>query len=64
MKFENFELDLTKILKGYGVNPLDNGCDDISGGSSGGGFISSMPPGVGCGHGSIRSNCATCDSCE
>ena len=25
MKFEDFDLDLTKITKGYGVNPLDNG---------------------------------------
>ena len=64
MKFEDFELDLTKILKGYGVNPLDNGCDDISGGSGGDGFTSSMPPSVEGGHVSIRSNCVTCDNCE
>lgn len=25
MKFEDFDLDLTKITKGYGVNPLDDG---------------------------------------
>lgn len=36
MKFEDFNLDLTKLMKGYGVNPLDAGCDeDVAGSGTG-----------------------------
>lgn len=34
MKFDDFDLDLTKIGKGYGVNPLDNGEAPDTGGIS------------------------------
>ena len=40
MKFDGFDLDLTKITKGYGVNPLDAACAETIGDSSGGGFPS------------------------
>ena len=60
MKFDGFDLDLTKITKGYGVNPLDDACAETIGESSGGGFPSSMPPIVG--ESNVATRCETdCD---
>lgn len=55
MKFEDFDLDLTKIAKGYGVNPMQEGCDELIG-SGGGGFTGeSVNPGN-------SSSCVRCES--
>lgn len=62
MKFDGFDLDLTKITKGYGVNPLDDACAETIGESSGGGFPSSMPPIVG--ESNVATRCETdCGDC-
>lgn len=35
MKFDDFELDLTKLTNQSGINPLEMGCEEGGGGSSG-----------------------------
>lgn len=36
MKFEDFELDLTKLPKSAGISPLSNDCEGLDEGSGGG----------------------------